>query len=185
MSGEPLPAFIRCLIIRPSLIRNRNRPPRRTAPTIDNQALREGCVMPYLPAIRLGLVPGLLLCALFFSATASLRQKSDDSSPGTAPAMTPPAEDVDLAEDGRVVVNADLISFNVTVTDKAGRRIDGLPQTALSVFDEKQKHEISFVGEDHSPVSVGVVFDLTGWMTEKKVRRAREAIARFMETSHK
>lgn len=141
--------------------------------------------MPYRMKVRLATGACLILVALFFSSTASLQQRSDSLLPRPAPAAsTRPTKDNDLVSDDQVVVNTDLISFNVTVTDKSGQHISGLPRTAFTVFDEKKAQEISFFGEDDSPISVGIVFDLTGSMTEGKARRAREAIARFMETSH-
>ena len=138
--------------------------------------------MPYRLAVRLGLCPCLLLVALFLFPAASAQQKGVPAQSRMAPAVTP-ADDGDR-EDGRLVVHSDLISFNVTVTDNFGRHVGGLPQTAFTVLDEKRAQEISFFAEDDSPVTVGIVFDLTGSMTERKLKRAREALAHFMETSH-
>lgn len=141
--------------------------------------------MPYRLAVRLGMVSSLVLVALFLSSTASVQQQSDSVLNRITPTTTQPADSSDAAADEQLIVNTDLISFNVTVMDKFGHCINGLPQTAFTVFDEKRPQDISFFVEDDSPISIGIVFDLTGSMTEEKVRRAREAIARFMETSHK
>jgi Ca-activated chloride channel homolog len=141
--------------------------------------------MPYRLAVRLSLVSSFALGALFFSSTARVQQKSEYMSNGKTPTTTQFAKSSGPARDDQVIVNADLISFNVTVTDKSGHSILGLPRSAFSVFDEKREQEISFFAEDDSPISVGIVFDLTGSMTEEKARRAREALARFMEMSHR
>src|ERR1044071_6349728 len=142
--------------------------------------------MPYAQAVRLGAGASLVLVALFFSPTASVQQRDDSLLNRVAPASpTAPSKTGDTDGDDEVVVNTDLISFNVTVTDKSGRHVSGLPQSAFTIFDEKRPQEISFFGEDDSPISVGVVFDLTASMTGAKVRHAREALAHFMETSHK
>ncbi len=138
--------------------------------------------MPYRMVVRLGLVSSFFLVTLFFSPTASVQQKGDSLL--THKPSTAPAKSGDSAGDDQIVVNADLITFNVTVTDKSGQHISGLPQSAFTIFDEKRPQEISFFGEDDSPISVGIIIDLTGSMTEGKIRRAREALARFMETSH-
>jgi Ca-activated chloride channel family protein len=140
--------------------------------------------MPYRRAVRLGLVPGLVLVSLSFPSAANVQRKSDAAQARTAPSAKPAAEEGDAAGDERVVVSSDLISLRVTVTDKFGRSVSGLPQSAFTVFDEKRPQEISLFDEDDSPVSVGIVFDLTGSMNEGKMGRAREALARFMETSH-
>lgn len=142
--------------------------------------------MPYRLVVRLGTGASLVLVALFFSATASLQQRSDSLLNRVAPATSrSPSETINSAGDDQVVVNSDLISFNVTVTDKSGQHVSGLLQSAFTIFDGKSPQEISFFGEDDLPISVGIVFDLSGSMTEGKIRRAREALARFMETSHK
>jgi len=134
--------------------------------------------MPHRLAIRLGLISVLFLVALFSSPAASVQQPDGASQVRLAPAVAT-AED-----DARLVVNTDLISFNVTVTDQNGRCVTGLPQSSFNVFDGKRAQEISFFAEDDSPVTVGIVFDLTGSMTDAKLKRAREALAHFMETSH-
>ena len=136
--------------------------------------------MPHRLAVRLGLVSGLCLAALFSSPSASVQQP--DGAPQVR--VRPAAAGEETDNDERLVVNTDLISFNVSVTDGAGRCVAGLPQSAFTVLDGKRAQEISFFGEDDSPVTVGIVFDLTGSMTNAKLRRAREALARFMETSH-
>ena len=142
--------------------------------------------MPYRTVVRLVTGASLVLVAFFFSSTASVQQRSDSLlNQITAATSTPPAKSGDTTFDDQILVNTDLISFNVTVTDNSGQHISGLPKTAFTVFDEKMPQEISFFGEDDSPISVGIVFDLSGSMTAEKVRRAREALARFMETSHK
>src|SRR5919112_4553862 len=137
--------------------------------------------MPHRLAVRLGLVSGLCLVALFSAPSASVQQTD-----GAPRVQAGPAAAGEQADDGeRLVVNTELISFNVTVTDSAGRCVAGLPQSAFTVFDGKRAQEISFFGEDDSPVTVGIVFDLTGSMTDAKLKRAREALAHFIETSHK
>jgi len=142
--------------------------------------------MPYRLVVRLGCIASLVLVALFFSKTASVQQKSDSLQTRVAPATSSSsAISSDSGDDDQVTVNTDLISFDVTVTDKSGQHISGLPQSAFTIFDEKRPQEISFFGEDDSPISVGIIFDLSGSMTAGKIRRAREALARFMETSHK
>jgi Ca-activated chloride channel family protein len=83
-----------------------------------------------------------------------------------------------------VITNTDLITFTVTVTDIYGRFVSGLGKQAFSIFDDKQQQEISFFSDDDSPVSVGVIFDVSGSMSGDKVRRARDALAHFIQTSH-
>jgi Ca-activated chloride channel family protein len=85
---------------------------------------------------------------------------------------------------GPLIVNTDLITFTVTVTDTYGRFVSGLNKNAFTVFDEKKPQEITYFSDDDSPVSVGVIFDVSGSMSGDKVRRARDALSKFIQTSH-
>jgi len=86
--------------------------------------------------------------------------------------------------DEHLIINTDLITLTVTVTDPMGRYVSGLQKNAFAIFDENQPQEIEFFSDDDSPVSVGVIFDVSGSMSGEKVRRAREALRHFIETSH-
>jgi len=83
-----------------------------------------------------------------------------------------------------LVTNTDLITLTVTVTDTYGRYVSGLSKSAFAIYDNKQQQEITHFSDDDSPVSVGVIFDVSGSMSGDKVRRARDALAKFIQTSH-
>jgi len=100
-----------------------------------------------------------------------------------------PATKIQLPEGGvddknPIVTNTDLVSFNVTVTDIYGRFVSGLSKNAFSIFDEKSQEEVTFFSDEDAPVSVGILFDVSGSMSGDKVRRARDALAHFIQTSH-
>jgi Ca-activated chloride channel homolog len=155
----------------------------------------------YLPPGRaVGVAPlSYLVIFLILSISpvaASPQEKSQDkptteaTSPkaGTSPKPdpSPPSEPQKPGIDveGPVIVNTDLITFTVTVTDTYGRYVSGLGKNAFTVLDEKRPQEITFFSDDDSPVSVGVIFDLSGSMGGDKVKRARDALAKFIQTSH-
>jgi Ca-activated chloride channel family protein len=83
-----------------------------------------------------------------------------------------------------VIVHSDLITLTVTVTDTYGRFVTGLGKNAFTVLDEKVQQEITFFSDEDAPVSLGVIFDVSGSMSGDKIMRAREALQRFIETSH-
>ncbi|HEX5708495.1 MAG TPA: VWA domain-containing protein [Pyrinomonadaceae bacterium] len=87
-------------------------------------------------------------------------------------------------EKERIIIHSDLISLNVTVTDMYGRFVTGLGRKAFTVFDDKVEQEIVFFSDEDAPVSLGVVFDVSGSMSGDKIQRAREALTRFVDTSH-
>ena len=153
----------------------------------------------YLPAGRVTkLVPlSLLALLLVILPTGAWAQDKLEHKipidPATAkPVETPPAEEQKEQKDqkqgneivGPVIVNTDLITFTVTVTDTYGRYVSGLGKNAFTVLDDKKPQEITFFSDDDSPVSVGVIFDVSGSMGGDKVRRARDALSKFIQTSH-
>jgi len=88
-----------------------------------------------------------------------------------------------IANDQPILVNTDLISFNVTVTDSYGRFVSGLSKQAFAVYDNKESEDITFFSDDDAPLSIGILFDLTGSMSGDKVKRAKDALSHFFETS--
>lgn len=131
----------------------------------------------------------LFLCSAAFNINAQPKGDGD----GKTPAQTAPAKDDTPAGqqqkpgkdiDGPVITNTDLITLTVTVTDTYGRFVSGLNKNAFTVLDEKKPQEITFFSDDDSPVSVGVLFDVSGSMSGDKIKRARDALAKFIQTSH-
>ncbi|HEX7177883.1 MAG TPA: VWA domain-containing protein [Pyrinomonadaceae bacterium] len=100
-----------------------------------------------------------------------------DSRPASGPM-------VGVNQDDRHIVNADLITLTVTVTDTYGRFVTGLGQKAFTILDDKTEQEIAYFSDEDAPVSLGVIFDVSGSMSGEKIKKAREALARFVDTSH-
>jgi Ca-activated chloride channel family protein len=150
----------------------------------------------YLPVGRvIKLFPLSLLALLLVLFPAQLRAQdtpadTHTTDPATAkPVETPLAEEQKEQKQGTeiagpVIVNTDLITFTVTVTDTYGRYVSGLSKNAFTVMDDKKPQEITFFSDDDSPVSVGVIFDVSGSMGGDKIRRARDALSKFIQTSH-
>jgi len=78
--------------------------------------------------------------------------------------------------DGVLFTHTDLVTLTVTVTDPYGRYVSGLNKNAFTVLDQKQPQEITYFSDADAPVSVGVIFDLSGSMGGDKINRAREAL---------
>jgi len=104
------------------------------------------------------------------------------ATPAAAAPTGPQVQVVDLEKP--VIVHADLITLTVTVTDTYGRFVTGLGKQAFTILDEKVPQEITFFSDEDAPVSLGVIFDVSGSMSGDKIGRAREALQRFIETSH-
>ncbi|HEV2879735.1 MAG TPA: VWA domain-containing protein [Pyrinomonadaceae bacterium] len=86
--------------------------------------------------------------------------------------------------DEQLIVNSDLITLSVTLTDAYGRFVTGLTKEAFTVLDDKESQDISFFSDEDAPVSLGVIFDVSGSMGKDKIAKARDALKHFIETSH-
>ena len=107
------------------------------------------------------------------------------SSTSSQPAATGPAVQVtDDDERKPVITHTDLVTLTVTVTDTYGRFVTGLGKNAFTIVDDKDPQEITFFSDEDAPVSLGVVFDVSGSMGGDKINKAREALSKFIETSH-
>ncbi|HEX8178179.1 MAG TPA: VWA domain-containing protein [Pyrinomonadaceae bacterium] len=89
-----------------------------------------------------------------------------------------------VGNDEQVIVNADLVVLNVTLTDIYGRYVTGINKDAFTILDDKQPQQITFFSDEDVPVSLGVIFDVSGSMSGEKISKAREALRHFVETSH-
>lgn len=68
-----------------------------------------------------------------------------------------------------------LVPLNVTVTDKSGRLVTTLPQTAFQVFENGALQQIKLFKREDVAVSMGLLIDNSGSMREK--RQSVEAAA--------
>lgn len=97
------------------------------------------------------------------------------------PAPTPPLADDDNAP---VKIKTDLVTLTLTVTDLYGRYVSGLNKNAFQITDNGEPQEITFFSDSDAPVSVGILFDVSGSMSGDKINKARKALSRFILTSH-
>jgi Ca-activated chloride channel family protein len=74
--------------------------------------------------------------------------------------------------------NVELVLVPVTITDSLNRLVVGLAQDNFQVFDGKKNQPIKHFSSEDTPVSLGIILDVSGSMKEK-MDRAREAVMRF------
>lgn len=97
------------------------------------------------------------------------------------PEPTPPPED----DPSRPIsVKTDLVTLTLTVTDPYGRYVSALPRSVFTVIDNNKEQEITFFSDSDAPVSVGIIFDVSGSMSGDKIKQARTALSRFINASH-
>jgi Ca-activated chloride channel family protein len=127
----------------------------------------------------------IVLTVFVFSGPSRAQEKpAAKPEPSPSPVGDPQKQGKEVPENTTLSTNTDLVNLTVTVTDTYGRYVSGLNKNAFAIFDEKQPQEITFFSDDDAPVSVGVIFDVSGSMSGDKIRRARDALSRFIQTSH-
>jgi len=80
-------------------------------------------------------------------------------------------------------VDVDLVLVPVTITDPMNRLVTGLDKDNFTVFEGKDQQQIQHFSSEDAPVSLGVIFDMSGSMGSK-IERAREAVMEFFKTAN-
>jgi Ca-activated chloride channel family protein len=87
------------------------------------------------------------------------------------------------SRNARIRVDVNLVLVPATVTDPMNRLVTGLEKENFQVFDNNVGQIIKSFATDDAPVSIGVVFDLSGSMSSKFMR-AQKALTEFLRTSN-
>lgn len=74
----------------------------------------------------------------------------------------------------------DTVLVRVTVTDPLNRYVVGLERSHFRVFEDKVEQTITHFSNDQSPISVGIILDTSGSMTDN-ILSARTSVMRFLE----
>ena len=80
-------------------------------------------------------------------------------------------------------MNVDLVLIPITVTDTMNRLVTGLEKEDFQIYEDNKEQTISSFASQDAPVSIGIIFDLSGSMTSKLIR-ARESILQFIKTAN-
>ncbi len=84
---------------------------------------------------------------------------------------------------GTIHFDVDLALVNVTVTDPYNRLVTGLETDNFRVFEDNIEQEVVTFSAEDVPISIGVIFDFSGSMSNK-VGKAREAAVQFFKTAN-
>jgi Ca-activated chloride channel homolog len=113
--------------------------------------------------------------------------------PATAPANGAPAGAEAPALTGNAAtkarpgafirMNVDMVLVPITVTDPMNRLVTGLEKEDFQIYENSGEQKIASFASEDAPVSIGIIFDLSGSMTSKLVR-ARESILQFIKTAN-
>ena len=142
------------------------------------------------------LFAGLLLGCVWTSIACQAQSATDDVhiTPRVAPLAAENKADVPNQPAGTVggsldlhakpiKKDVDLVLVPVTITDPMDRLVTGLDKDNFRLFEGKEEQQIKHFSTEDAPISVGIIFDMSGSMVEK-MERAREAVKEFCSTAN-
>ena len=99
--------------------------------------------------------------------------------PPVPPKPKPPANQM-----GQVLRrNVDMVLVPVTVVDPYDRLVTGLEQDNFRVYENGVEQEIVDFSEEDVPISIGVIFDMSGSMSDK-IDKSKMAALQFFKTAN-
>jgi len=99
-----------------------------------------------------------------------------------APAASGP-NSLKLRPGALIRMNVDMVLVPVTVTDPLNRLVTGMERENFQLFENNNPQKISTFASEDAPVSIGIIFDLSGSMSSK-LTRARDSILQFIKTAN-
>ncbi|MFP5237285.1 MAG: VWA domain-containing protein [Acidobacteriota bacterium] len=102
---------------------------------------------------------------------------------GAEPKPLTGAEALNAHPGSMIRMNVDMVLVPVTVTDPMNRLVTGLERTDFKIYENNGQQMIKSFASEDAPVSIGIIFDLSGSMTSK-LMRAKEAILQFIKTAN-
>ncbi len=82
-----------------------------------------------------------------------------------------------------VLVDVDLVLVPVTVTDDWNRIVTGLDKENFTIMEGNQAQQVKHFSSEDAPLSLGVIFDMSGSMSDK-IEKSREAVIEFFKTAN-
>jgi Ca-activated chloride channel family protein len=128
----------------------------------------------------------MVLTSLVSVSIAQVSIEDVHVAPRVEPAKPNPLDSVDpsLRTHTRPMkVDVSLVLIPVTITDPMNRLVTGLDKENFEVFENKDPQELKSFSSEDAPVSIGVIFDMSGSMSSK-IERAREAVIEFFKTAN-
>ena len=143
------------------------------------------------------------LCAQALFQVASAQSPPDDNKPKDEAKKEEPKKEDAKDEDVKIKVDdvrkdtpaialkqsrplhidVDMALAYVTVTDPYNRLVTGLDPDNFRIFEDNVEQEVTTFSSEDVPISIGVIFDFSGSMSNK-VGKAREAALQFFKTAN-
>ncbi len=132
--------------------------------------------LPVVAAVTLGGLLGIL--SVRIRAQENVARTTTEKQEGSRVTVRKPS-----IHPAPLQVDVNLVVVNVTVTDPYDRIVTGLDESNFQIFDEKVGQRISAFSTEDAPISVGLIFDSSGSMSDK-IEKSKEAALQFFKTSN-
>jgi len=146
----------------------------------------EPCRIPLLSLVLAPLLLPVFLAGPAFGQEDPLNAVHINTPPPVAAAKDPSipiTASASLRSGIQFRVDTNIVLVPLTVTDPMDRLVTGLEKQNFLVLEDNHNQNIRTFACDDAPVSIGVILDLSGSMSNKVVR-ARGAVIQFMKTSN-
>lgn len=127
-------------------------------------------------------------CLAFFFLTYSAGV-AFQSSPGTTQVSVTPRSSLKTSADpirlpeSHLRIDSSLVLIPVHVATDAGASITSLSRENFQLFEDGVEQKVTHFSEEDGPISIGLLFDSSGSMTNK-VRQSSKAAAAFFKTAN-
>jgi Ca-activated chloride channel homolog len=143
----------------------------------------------HTPPIRYALILATLLVYAIFVGAQDVNVHIEPKPPA-APKTVDTKEDAGNADASQknhgkpgMAMDVNLVLVNVTVTDDWNRIVTGLDKENFSVLEGSEIQQVRHFSNEDAPISLGVIFDMSGSMNDK-IMKAREAVIEFFKTAN-
>jgi Ca-activated chloride channel homolog len=134
------------------------------------------------PARNWGLAMACAWIGIFLILLGASQCRAQEE-PQPGPATPPPGDSFKLKKGQPIRTETQITLVGATVTDPLGRLVTGLQQENFRVFEDGAEQEIVRFSSEDVPVSIGVIFDMSGSMADK-IDKSREAAVQFFRTAN-
>jgi Ca-activated chloride channel family protein len=98
-------------------------------------------------------------------------------------AVTRAQEPSSKTKNQTIKVDVDLVLVDATVSDPLGRMVTGLNRENFQLWEDKTEQGIEYFSDEDTALSIGLIFDATGSMSDK-LSTARDAAVTFLKTGN-
>jgi Ca-activated chloride channel family protein len=134
------------------------------------------------PARNWGLAAACAVIGLSLVSFCGLKSFAQQE-PQPGPAAPPPTDSFKLKQGQPIRTETQITLVGASVTDPLGRLVTGLQQENFRIFEDGVEQEVVRFSSEDVPVSIGVIFDMSGSMTDK-IDKSREAAVQFFRTAN-